>query len=76
MVPAALPPVVAAEPPLEAELLLVAGALALLELSLLLPPHAANPMANTGRIAIPRIARFVWSILPSPFVFYVPKLPQ
>jgi hypothetical protein len=42
---------------------------------LLLPPHAANPMASTDRIAIPRIARFVWSMLLPPFGLLFPQAP-
>jgi len=57
--PAAVPPVVAEDPPLEGELLLVAGALALLELSLLLPPHAASPMPRARLQAPARIKRFM-----------------
>jgi hypothetical protein len=52
-----VPPVVAALPPLDAELLLVAGVLALVELSLLLPPHAASPMASADAQAPARIKR-------------------
>ena len=57
MLPAAVPPVVAVDPPLAAvPLLLAAGALELVELSLL-PPQAAKPMASTVAQAPARIKR-------------------
>ena len=61
MLPAAVLPVVAGELPLplEVELALVAGAAEFVELSLLLPPHAASPMPRTRLQAPARIKRLM-----------------
>jgi RNA polymerase sigma factor (sigma-70 family) len=54
----AVPPVVALDPPLVAELL-AAGELELVELSLPLPPQAARPMPRARLQAPARIKRFI-----------------
>jgi RNA polymerase sigma factor (sigma-70 family) len=54
-----VPPVVAVEPPLAAEPLLVAGVAEPVELSSLLPPHAASPMPKARLQAPARIKRLV-----------------
>jgi len=57
VLPAAVPPVVAADPPLDAvPLLLAAGALEGL-VSSLLPPQAATPIASAAAHAPARIKR-------------------
>jgi RNA polymerase sigma factor (sigma-70 family) len=77
VLPAAVPPVVAVDPPLGAvPLLLAAGALELVELSLL-PPQAARPMASAVAHAPARIKRCKrFKRTPLPWVGRVPIPPR